>query len=101
MDPDAPLAEVCQEAGEHKRPLRIRHFGFLHIAEHYEPSISTSCTTVVRTGHVFDDHVATIIRLQRFVHDHLRLRVPSHPILLYTGGVRDSLEKAGLRPRIE
>jgi hypothetical protein len=50
---------------------------------------------------VLDDHVATFIRFQRFVHDHLRLRVPSHPILLYTGEVRESLEKAGLGPRIE
>jgi hypothetical protein len=101
MNPDAPLAEIGQEAGEHKRPLRIRHFGFLHIAEHYEPSISAGRTAVVRAGDVFDDHVATFIRLQRFVHDHLRLRVPSHPILLYTGEVRESLEKAGLGPRIE
>jgi hypothetical protein len=95
MDPHAPLTEICQKAGEHKRPLRIRHFGFLHIAEHYEPSVSADRTTVVRAGHVFDDHVATFIRLQRFVHDHLRLRVPSHPILLYTGASENRWKRLG------
>lgn len=85
MDPDAALAQICQEAGEHKRPLRIRHFSLLHITEHHEPSISAGRTTVVRAGDVFDDHVATFVRLERFVQDHLRCGRGSPDPLIHRG----------------
>jgi hypothetical protein len=85
MDPDTALAEIRQEAGEHKRPLGIGHFSLLHITEHHEPSISTGRTTLVRAGDVFDDHVATFVRLERFVQKHLLCGPQSPDPLIYRG----------------
>jgi hypothetical protein len=101
MDPDSALAEICQEAREHKRPLSIQHLGLLHIAKHHEPPISASQTSVVRAGDVFDNHISSFIRFQRFVQDHLCRGVPNARSSYTPVGVGESLEKAGLGPRIE
>jgi hypothetical protein len=85
MDPDTALAEIRQQAGEHKRPLGIRHVSLLHITEHHDPSISAGRTTVVRARDVFDDHVTTFVRLERFVQDHLRCGPESPDPLIHRG----------------